>query len=526
MILVTMTINSTAYRISIGDLALEHFWQGYILGVTPIKYTIRNPAGGYVEPTFGGFSLSPDLFAGDWPPPKKCAVTVQITDTDEAAAVTVFTGNVYRNGIGASEIKYDFYGDEFTAALSDETMIDDDLDTIFTTYCGASYLNKTLVDTYKRTAVPAVYAKFPAGTLVIDMLDSLSRAVNHLFYISGSSLYLVDMKKDNGTDLDIGAKDPFSAAYFDEPLIKSFISTAAKTYSVAGSTPGVGQVYSSDAAAFVEHLYGRVGDGGANSDYSYLIHDSMLPYENAGGVASKKYYQMSIKARKISGTGTFYAGFAGVAADRTTFVNISGANSFGTQHYFVENADALSAAWKTTIGFAAGWASTGVAAESPNVSNPAEMHTNVAYFRPLIAFNVSAAGEMDIDFVAVDEVDSSGNLLAHLFRDDFEEGFSGSWINYNPSTGVIRETKTAEDESETNVEAALADLKAIIESPRAALTFPLITSRIPKHGQAVNWTDERIGPDDISLDGTIRVRNITLDFMSEEITVEGEGSIA
>lgn len=522
MILVTMTIGGTPYRISNEDLALEHFWQGYILGVTPIRYSLRNQAGGYVEPKFGGFSLSPDLFTGsNWPPPKKCAVTVAVTDTDEADAVTVFTGNVYRNGIGAAEIKYDFYGDEFTAALAADTLIDDDLDTVFTTYCGASYLNKTLVDTYKRTVVPAVYREFPAGTLIIDILDDLSRSVNHLFYISGSSLYLVDMKKDNGTDLDINAKDPFSAAYFDEPLIKSFSSKAVKPYSVDGAYPGVGIVYSSDSAAFTEHLYGRAGDN-SGDDCGGYYHTDLIPYE------SGKTYEMRIKIKQVAGSGNFYAGLVGVAADRVTLVNKTGANSMISQHHIVDNDNSISSAWEIHSGFASGWAATGDDTEHSSVASPAVLHTNVAYIRPHLVVNTptGTAGKLDIDFVAIYEVNSLGNILSTLFYDDFTKGFSIDWENYKAATGgENRETSTSEAESVTNVETALTDLKTIIESPRATITVPLITSRIPKHGQAINWTDERIGPDGVSLAASIRVRNITLDFMNEEITAEGEGSL-
>lgn len=517
MILVEITINGTMHRISTEDLALEHFWTGFIKSFPSIRYALRHQEGGYVEPVFGSFSLSPDLFADDMPPPKKCVVTVMVSEENEATAQDFFTGNVYRNGLDDTDFNYDFYGDQFTASLAAETIIDDALDAVFTAYCGASYLNLTLVDTYKRTVQPDVYGVFPAGTLVIDMLDLLAQSANHFFKIAGANLHLVDMLKDNGSAMEIEQDgEPYRASYTDAPLYTSFASAAVKEYAVDGSDAGVGKVYRTSSARYLEHLYGRVGDNSGN-DEANLIHSLMLPYETG------KYYKMVVKYRRVSGSGVINAGFAGVASDRTTWVNTVGNNFTTNQHKFVISSGA-SSGWETKTGYASGWAATGDSTEKPTVGSPAVMQTNVAYVRPWIyCYTASGIGEFDIDFVAIYEVDASGNELARLFYDDFTAGFSGEWVRYSGSGE--RETYTSEAESVTNVEAGLTNVKTILESPSGKITVPFILSRIPEHGQPVTWVDARIGPQGTSLTAEIRARSVTIDVDNHQIIVEGEGAL-
>lgn len=545
MILVTITINGTVHRVSDEHCHLTHQWQQRVISVEPPNYEIRGVAGGYVEPLSGAVTFDPALFVDDWPPPASCAVTISITDTTEEAAATIFNGYAHRQEYSREGVKYGLYGTSHTATLASSTYIDDTLLAVFTTYCGASYLNLTLDHTYDRATSPNVYAHFDADTPIIDMLSALAEAVNHLFYIKGSTLYLVDMLLDNGATAIEPAGRYYPVTYHDPQPYKQFSSIGVKKYSVSGSY-GYGAEEFCDAASGIEHIYGRVGDN-TGDDEVIIIHTAMIPYETG------KYYMMKVKARQTAGSGTFHAGFAGVASDRTTWINASGVNSFNGQHRIVAASVTLTSSWEVKTGYASGWAAPGTDAESPLVSSPGAMYTNVAYIRPWIRCHYSAqSGKTDLDFIAIYEVDSSGDILEELFYDDFTNYgtarhytwgrqdvrirgplvpgvysnpvFNVNWVRYLGSGN--RETISSVNESTTNVEAALTNRKTILEKPRATIRLDLTAANLPQPGQSIEWTDEIVSPDGAaSIAVAIRARNISFDLDSQKIIIEGEGSI-
>lgn len=135
----------------------------------------------------------------------------------------------------------------------------------------------------------------------------------------------------------------------------------------------------------------------AGNDTVWMAHKHLIPFD------PNKLYKMTVRARRVSGTGTFYAGFLGVAADGVTLVNSVGANLWSSQHYHAVGAAALGASFEDRSGYTEGRASVGVAGVG-TVSNPSEVHTNVAFLRPLIIANYSAvAGVHEIAHVTVDD---------------------------------------------------------------------------------------------------------------------------
>ena len=151
-----VTINSTLHRVSDAWQDLTHLWEPFITAYTPIKIGLPQIYGGYAKPKFGSRSLSPDLFASDWEPPKTITVKDMLTDSTEAAAVTVFEGTLHLDSYNETEVTYNAYGSEYTSTIADNTTLNNTLENLFTTYCGVSYLNLTLDATNARATTPDI----------------------------------------------------------------------------------------------------------------------------------------------------------------------------------------------------------------------------------------------------------------------------------------------------------------------------------------------------------------------------------
>jgi len=199
MLLVELTINGVTNYISQEGIALTHFWEPKITRFDPPRYDIAHDYGGYVSPRFGSISLFPDLFDGDWPPPVSCAITIKYTATNEAAAETLFSGIAHLSQLDLGQAKYDLYGPSYTTMTADATAFNDTLTNVIATLCGGAHLNLTLNSAAARAPSPNVNFTVSGDQLDIDLVSAIAAFYTHLVYISGSTLYLVDMFGDNGT---------------------------------------------------------------------------------------------------------------------------------------------------------------------------------------------------------------------------------------------------------------------------------------------------------------------------------------
>jgi len=155
-------------------------------------------------------------------------------------------------------------------------------------------------------------------------------------------------------------------------------------------------------------------------------------------------YRIRIRIRRTAtsdATKQFvFVGVEGVADDGVTLVNITGQDSFASQHYFGASAQDASTwtlnEWREIVGYFRGWALQG-SGQSLDPLNPGFMHANVRYFRPLVivnynagpAGNVMQVGEFVVEALtgtaADQEVPFGPNLLNNP---GFESGSTG-WID-------------------------------------------------------------------------------------------------
>lgn len=186
----------------------------------------------------------------------------------------------------------------------------------------------------------------------------------------------------------------------------------------------------------------RIGNGSGN-DYAYLIADNPIPF------SSTTLYRCRARVRRISGTGTVYLGFVGIASDGS-LVNLNGANELGNQHYFGVAGAAPSSSWTVYEGYFRGYgngAGTGLA------SDPRSVHPNVRWIKPIILANFeSQAGITEIDEFELRPVDgalatldqiSASNVGTYIANGAIgtlqiaDQIFSNNWVSSGGTLGWI-----------------------------------------------------------------------------------------
>ena len=200
MLLVELTINGTLNRISAVGHALANYWDNMVTSFDTAKRDIATNHGGYCEMKFGSIGLKPDLFASDWPPPLTCPITVKYTATTEAAAETLLVGTAHRASIARDVIKYSLHGPSYDETVADTTAYNDDLDTVLNTILTGIAEISTLDTTAARASQPNVTHTVSGDQLAIKLASDLAAFYGHLFYVSGTTAYLVDMLLNNGTE--------------------------------------------------------------------------------------------------------------------------------------------------------------------------------------------------------------------------------------------------------------------------------------------------------------------------------------
>lgn len=229
MLLITLDIDGTIRRVSNEELVLEHSWYAEVSSEPYIKYATAKIYGGMAAPSFGGFSLLPTTFEETtWPPPSTIGVKIEWTETDEGEAITLMQGTGYRLSLTQDTVAYNLLKEDYNATV--KTNITGTLSSVFTTYCGVSYLNRTL-DTTGTSRDPAVSYNVTTTTSVATVLSNIAAFFSHGFYDDGTTIYLYDCLTANGsktlTEFDIE-----QAAYKNNNAVSSFI---AGDYSVTGS---------------------------------------------------------------------------------------------------------------------------------------------------------------------------------------------------------------------------------------------------------------------------------------------------
>lgn len=120
-------------------------------------------------------------------------------------------------------------------------------------------------------------------------------------------------------------------------------------------------------------------------------------------------YKITYRLRQTwnpNGNARYYLGYAGLAADRKTMVNMSGANSIGSQHYFPGSGTALPLnEWVELSGYAVHPADADKVAMLPGARLA---HENVRFISALLYLNYNnQPGKVELEWVKFEAVNSA-----------------------------------------------------------------------------------------------------------------------
>jgi len=249
MLLVELTIDGTLNRISSVGHALTNYWDNKIIGfANPVRNTATNH-GGYCEMKFGNITLNPDLFSSDWPPPLSCAITIKYTATTQEAAETLLVGTAHRSQVDRGRIIYSLNAPSYDETVADATAYNDTLNAVLTTILTGIAEIDTLDTSAARAASPNVTHTVSGDQLSIKLASDIAAFYGHLFYVSGSTAYLVDMLLDNGTqtltEFDYFARPEYKDSY---PIAVARTDNFARTSSYPyGTELSVAEFHTTEA---------------------------------------------------------------------------------------------------------------------------------------------------------------------------------------------------------------------------------------------------------------------------------------
>ena len=148
------------------------------------------------------------------------ASTTPGTDWDVYDDGVSINANVTDNGDGTFSLSATPVGEVTMSGLAAET----DLQETFSWACNSARLNLTLNHTYDRDPSPEINYWATSQMLLTDFLSNVAAYFTHLYYIAGSTLNLVDMKKDNGSR-SVGEFGYFPGRYLNDAPISILRST-------------------------------------------------------------------------------------------------------------------------------------------------------------------------------------------------------------------------------------------------------------------------------------------------------------
>lgn len=291
MILLTITYGGNVIRLSNRTAPLEHQWHGEILRIDPIQIKCNKEYGGWLRVSQPTITLSPSLFTsagliGVMPPPLQLQASLSATVSDEASATHLCSGvlmlsrwteTLFEYELYSSpyfpvpsegemlSVQYSFNGSEWHNAYQDsDRFLRTSLDGGVTWSAAvqflipggtslaswapsanlvsgffaniAAVLGLTLDSTYASSADPLISGNVSGDTLVLDVADAVAAYFNHYFYISGSSLVLVNAELGVGTPYDFGRFDYIRAPQYAVSVPVNKVSDSSGQSYIVGNT--------------------------------------------------------------------------------------------------------------------------------------------------------------------------------------------------------------------------------------------------------------------------------------------------
>ncbi len=263
--------------------------------------------------------------------------------------------------------------------------------------------------------IPVDLASIPGISppkLPIDPINS-DTGNRYYTYIGGSwelsasmesSKHLQTASQDGGDSLSYEAGTNLSLS----PILKASFNMDSFSTTIGSNQPAWKRLAGTGSISLGSDSEGGYGRG---ASYVWYEYQENVPFN------PNAKYKLSCRVRQVADptnapiNGTdgkrIYCGVSGVGADGVTYVNASGSNSSGGQHYFAASFDSLTAGagYTTFTGYFKGHG-TPAGGKRVDPNNPGKMYPGVAYIRPMFILNYSGGnGTADIDFEMLEVIE-------------------------------------------------------------------------------------------------------------------------
>jgi hypothetical protein len=492
-------------RISLHRQNLEHEWKPLIASFASPSFETAEMYGGFVDMSWGQITVSPDVFASEWPPPISCNLTIYYTDTNEAGAVVLFSGEMHLSGFDEESVIYDIYQPEYdTKLLAEAENYDGDTVPLPRAFGQVMHVQPI------RLPDVGIYPTYHLGGIgsATDsiMIESFTSAA------SGAKTKIICIENhgwSNGQSITINGTVNFNGTYVIESASgDNFVIPVAFPTDNSEQLP-------LHASAFTAGSFGVFDDG-------VPIQENVID----------------------NGDGTF-----SLAAAPVGTVTISGTGQDTTLTEIVEWAQG-------ELGITA-YDDTYARATSPDVAYWATSQTLLKDFiSSLTAFFSHYCYVQDDTLYLGDMLLDNGSETVDMygfFETDYQANnavkkITANWMTHEAVEERLEDgvssavyVKDVEHESavfgnylwgseltippyhdiKSNIDAALTNIIQILESDQSSISLP-ITGALPNPGKKITSTNSNLIVDTTA---SIRARRIQFDFGSgiDSVTISGEG---
>ncbi|MDY0292887.1 MAG: hypothetical protein RBR02_11205 [Desulfuromonadaceae bacterium] len=484
MLLVRLYINGSWRYISDRD-QMAHVsgttYRQYVAGLIAmdeIRFATSNPWGGRVAIEYGTMTISPDVFAGDWPPPGKADVRVCYGDAGESDEQMLLMGSAYLLETRADGIVYALYAPLTTTMVTDETFFGGLLN-VFSYYCAD--LGLTL-DTGCYDDLGTYWAGGPNPTVeymasgdraLINALADLAAWTCYRFWVEGTTLRLVHHEYSSEPPMSLDSSEIMATSY---PASQPFSRYECEGEQVRPTRWRLMfeqlQNPMRTAVAFAELRVKWVYEGQWHFPGDLACADAtpLYPLSNMWDNNAATYWAADFP---IGDTGDpqyliftssgYYIDSYRLQARNDSFLDQAAIS------WQLDAWDTATSRWRKVQDVTAQQWTAGSTQEFP---------------APVCTWNAAIAG-------------------GYAYGDVCSVSPSCNWYH-------------------TDKVARLTEIKSITEMPRARVQLPLAAGRIPAIGQLVTYTDDTMR---VSTDVAMRVASITYNFETSTCVIEGEATL-
>lgn len=216
MIYIDIKIDGIWCYISHDDLKLTEPYDGHLVSAPGLQFGMKEKFGGFEKPELGSITLLMELFSTVIIPPVSCEIIVRHSLDTEANGIVLFEGTAHLSDFDEEIALYDLY-DVNSAATENAKSYEDTLDNVVAEIATALGLAVDL--TASRSPSPAVQYTTPSSDEPLrEITTDIVSFFSHLVYEDDGTLFLVDMKADNGE-----MEAPYISEYSymeDQPIFK------------------------------------------------------------------------------------------------------------------------------------------------------------------------------------------------------------------------------------------------------------------------------------------------------------------